>query len=114
MPRKARSFFLLSLDASSTCTPITLESLTVLKQIRSRGQDQAVLSTKQRTGERNRDEQIKGFVPIWTEGLFDSCRRCDVHVVHTEVCDWIGQTEDVSFDESVRGNDCTVLMVSKS
>jgi len=50
-------------------------------------------------------EQIKGFVPIWTERLFDRCRRCDVHVVHTEVGDWIGQTEHVPFDESVRGDD---------
>lgn len=65
-----------------------------------------VVSTKQPTrGVMGGHEQIKGFVPIWTERLFDRCRRCDVHVVHTEVGDWIGQTEHVPFDESVRGDD---------
>jgi hypothetical protein len=72
------------------------------------------VSAKQRMRGRNGDEQIKGFVPIRTQGLFDRRRRCDVHVVHTEVGDWIGQAEDVAFDESVGGNDCTVTSVSIS
>lgn len=113
-PRKARSFFLLSLDASSIWTLITLESWTVLELIRCGGEDQDVVSTKQRKVGRNGDEQIKGFVPIRTQGLFDRRGHCGVHVIHAEVGDWIGQAEHVSFDETMCGNDCTGMFVSIS
>jgi len=112
MPRKARSFFLPSLDASSIWTLIVLESLTVLEQMRCGGEDQDVVSAKRGMRGRNGDEQIKGFVPIRTQRLFDRRGHCGVHAVHTEVGDWIGQAEDIPFDESVRGNDCKVISVS--
>lgn len=112
MPRKARSFFLPSLDASSIWTLITLESLTVLEQMRCGGVDQDVVSTKQGMRGHSGDEQIKGFVPIRTQRLSDRGRGCDGQVVHTEVGDWIGEAEDVPLDESVRGNDCIAISVS--
>lgn len=70
--------------------------------------------SKQGMRGRNGDEQIKGFVPIRTQGLSNRGRRCDVRVVHIEVGDWIGEAEDVPLDESVRGNDCIVVSVSIS
>jgi len=112
MPREARSFFLLSLDASSIWTLITLDSLTVLEQMRCGGEDQDEVNVKQGMRGRNGDKQIKGFVPIRGQRLFDRRRHCGVHAVHTEVGDWIGQAEDIPFDEFVRGNDCKVISVS--
>ena len=112
MPREARSFFLLSLDASSIWTLITLDSLTVLEQMRCGGEDQDEVNVKQGMQGRNGDKQIKGFVPIRSQRLFDRRRHCGVHAVHTEVGDWIGQAEDIPFDEFVRGNDCKVISVS--
>ena len=73
-----------------------------------------MVSTKQGKVGRNGDEQVKGFVPIRTQGLFDRGGRCDMHVVHAEVGDWIGQAEHVPFDETMCGNDCTRMFVSIS
>lgn len=63
---------------------------------------------------RDGDEQIKGLVPTWIQRLFHRGRRCDVHVVHAQVGDGIGQAEHVPFDETMRGNDCPRLFVSDS
>ena len=60
------------------------------------------------------DAQVKGFVPVRTKGLFDGCRRFDLHIVYTDVGDWIGEAEHVPLDEPVRGNDYTIIIISKS
>lgn len=35
-------------------------------------------------------------------------------VVHTDDGDWIGKAEHIPLDESVRGNDCTIIIISQS
>lgn len=114
VPRKARSFFLLSLDASWICTLISLDSLTVLEvnQRRWTGPDRSQHQAPGSVGA-NENVQIKGFVPVWTEGLFDDCRRCNLHRIHKDEGNWIGKAEHVALDESVRGDDCTIMIGSK-
>lgn len=58
--------------------------------------------------------QVKGFVPVWTKGLFDGCGLFDLYIVYTDKGDWIGEAEHVPLDEPVRGNDYTVIIVSRS
>ena len=50
-------------------------------------------------------QQLECFVPVGSEGLFDDGRLTEVRAVCCDDCEGVWEGENVTFDETVSGED---------